>query len=345
MIPEILKHDVFDYNQIEKEKLLLKELNLLHDHHLVNSNEYRKLFKSNDAVKSNISDFPFIPVSAFKNHSLFSVKKEDIVKTLTSSGTSGSAVSKIYLDNYTANLQSLALSKIFGEILGDKRLPMLIVDTKGTLKNRREFSARGAGILGIFPFGKDHTFCLNEDLTLNSEIIESFIQKHRNEKIIIFGFTFLVWSALMKSGVKIDLSNSILVHSGGWKKLISQGISNSDFRKKVTELFNITNIYNYYGMVEQVGTVFVESVNDSFMSPVFSEVIIRDPKTFKESVDGTTGLIQIVSCLPKSYPGHSILTEDLGYVLPRDSKEDKKRFRIIGRAKKAEIRGCSDTLK
>ena len=149
----------------------------------------------------------------------------------------------------------------------------------------------------------------------------------------------------MKSGVKIDLSNSILVHSGGWKKLVSQGISNSDFRKKVTELFNIRSIYNYYGMVEQVGTVFVESENDSFMSPIFSEVIIRDPKTFEESVDGSVGLIQIVSCLPKSYPGHSILTEDLGYVLPRDSKKDKKRFRIIGRAKKAEIRGCSDTLK
>ena len=345
MIPEILKHDVFNYNQLEKERLLFKELNFLHNYHLLNSKEYQKLFKKNDALKSNLIDFPFLPVSSFKNHNLYSVNKENIVKTLTSSGTSGGAVSKIHLDKYTANLQSLALSKIFGKILGDKRLPMLIVDTKKILKNRREFSARGAGILGIFPFGKDHTFCLNDDLNLNTKVIESFVEKYRNQKIIIFGFTFLVWSSLMKSGLKIDFSNSILVHSGGWKKLISQGISNSDFRKKLATLFNITDIYNYYGMVEQVGTVFIESEDDSFISPVFSDIIIRDPKTLNEAEDGSIGLVQIVSCLPKSYPGHSILTEDLGYIIPRNSKEDKKRFRILGRAKKAEIRGCSDTLK
>ena len=345
MITEILNSDVFNYNQREKEILLARELSFLHQHHLLNSIEYKKLFDKDKLNNTRLVDFPFLPVSAFKNHDLYSVKKENIVKTLTSSGTSGGPVSKIYLDKETANLQSFALSKIFGKILGSERLPMLIIDTKSVLSNRKKFSARAAGILGIFPFGKDHTFCLDEDLTLNIEVINSFIEKHKNTKIIIFGFTFLVWTCMLKSNLRLDFSNSILVHSGGWKKLISQGISNTDFKKKIFERFNIEKVYNYYGMVEQVGTVFIESDNDSFISPIFSDVIIRDPRTLKEADEGEIGLIQIISCLPKSYPGHSVLTEDLGYLMPRKSINDKKKFKIIGRARKAEIRGCSDTLK
>ena len=41
---------------------------------------------------------PFIPVSLFKMFNLLSIPKEQIFKTMTSSGTSGQAVSKIFLD-------------------------------------------------------------------------------------------------------------------------------------------------------------------------------------------------------------------------------------------------------
>ena len=39
---------------------------------------------------------PFIPVSLFKMFNLLSIPKEQIFKTMTSSGTSGQAVSKIF---------------------------------------------------------------------------------------------------------------------------------------------------------------------------------------------------------------------------------------------------------
>ena len=58
------------------------------------------------------------------------------------------------------------------------------------------------------------------------------------------------------------------------------------------------------------------------------------------------GIIQLISVLPSSYPGHSILTEDEGYIIGEDDCKcgrKGKYFKIIGRIKNAEIRGCSDT--
>ena len=57
------------------------------------------------------------------------------------------------------------------------------------------------------------------------------------------------------------------------------------------------------------------------------------------------GLIQLFSLLPTSYPGHNILTEDIGEIIGEDNCKcglKGKYFLVHGRAKEAEIRGCSD---
>ena len=57
------------------------------------------------------------------------------------------------------------------------------------------------------------------------------------------------------------------------------------------------------------------------------------------------GIIQLISLLPTSYPGHNILTEDIGIVHGEDNCScglKGKYFSVIGRVKKTELRGCSD---
>ena len=39
-------------------------------------------------------------------------------------------------------------------VLGRDRLPMFIVDWPGVIRDRTQFSARGAGILGMMNFGR-----------------------------------------------------------------------------------------------------------------------------------------------------------------------------------------------
>ena len=43
-------------------------------------------------------DYPMLPVRIFKMRELMSTERTEIVKTMTSSGTSGQAVSRIFLD-------------------------------------------------------------------------------------------------------------------------------------------------------------------------------------------------------------------------------------------------------
>ena len=57
------------------------------------------------------------------------------------------------------------------------------------------------------------------------------------------------------------------------------------------------------------------------------------------------GLIQTLSLLPISYPGHNILTEDLGIIQGIDDCKCGKMgkyFTILGRVPNSELRGCSD---
>ena len=109
----------------------------------------------------------------------------------------------------------------------------------------------------------------------------------------------------------------------------------------------LKHIYNYYGMVEQVGSIFVECEEGFLHPPIFSDVIIRDKINLKPLKINNTGIVQVNSCLPKSYPGHILLTEDVGIIHGIDDCKcgrKGKYFSIQRRLKKAELRGCSDTF-
>lgn len=328
----------------------LKELSL---YHYEKCSEYKKIVDGLGVELSSISsyyDIPFIPVRLFKEYELKSVEKDEIVKTMTSSGTTGQKVSKIFLDKITSANQTKILTKIVNSYLGNSRLPMIILDSSAVVKNRAMFSARGAGILGFQMFGRDKFYALDENMELDIDGLSAFLEKHKDENIFLFGFTFMIWQhfyeELKKSGFRPDLSSGILFHGGGWKKLIDKRVSPTAFKAALKDVCGIKRVYDYYGMVEQTGTIYVECECGHLHASVFSDVIIRDPFDFSVCETGKKGLIQVVSVLPYSYPGHSLLTEDEGIVLGEDDcpcGRKGKYFSIIGRIKNAEIRGCSDT--
>ena len=78
---------------------------------------------------------PFLPVRLFKEFELRSCEKDEIVKTMTSSGTTGQQVSRIFLDRETSSAQQKCLTKIVSHFIGTKRVPMLILDTSAVVKN------------------------------------------------------------------------------------------------------------------------------------------------------------------------------------------------------------------
>jgi hypothetical protein len=226
---------------------------------------------------------------------------------------------------------------------------MIVIDAESTLKDRNNFSARAAGILGFSIFGSKRMFALDENMNIRVEELRHFIAQNPGERVLLFGFTFMIWQhfyrSLALSGDKIDLSNGVLVHGGGWKKLAQEAVTRDEFKRRLHDTAGIPHVHDYYGMVEQTGSIYMECEHGHLHAPVFSDVIVRRPIDFRLAAVGEPGIIQLVSILPASYPGHSILTEDEGVLLGEDDcpcGRLGKYFKVNGRLKNAEVRGCSD---
>ncbi len=347
---DLLAAPQYSLTQPEKEASLTPQLAELTRHHRSHCAPYDRLLSvvyPESAEPDSLAAIPFIPISLFKTHRLSSIPDSDVFKTLTSSGTSGQQVSQIILDRETARRQTIALSRIMTGILGPERLPMIMIESQSILKDRLRFNARAAGVLGMMNFGRRHFYALDDGMDLDLAGLAAFLQEFGSRPFLIFGFTFMVWQYLFLrvADLGLDLSQGVLVHSGGWKKLEEMAVSNQDFRRRFAEATGLKRIYNFYGMAEQVGSVFLEGEDGYLYPPNFGDVIIRDPLTFREQPVGEPGVIQVLSVLPGSYPGHSILTEDLGVIQGIDDSRcgrSGKYFSVLGRVPQAELRGCSD---
>ena len=353
MIDDFYSYTPYELGKKEKADLLKRELISLTRFHSEKCEPYRCFLSTvgyDEEKVINVEDVPFFPVRMFKEYGLLSINKDEVFKTMTSSGTSGQKVSKIFVDKETAMIQQKVMIKILSDFWGKKRLPMLIVDSPDVVKDRRMFSARGAAILGLQVAARDIVYVLNEDMSLNIKALTDFLGRYQDQTFVMFGFTFLVWKhlyqELVKSGIKIDLSKGWLMTGGGWKKLESEAISRQDFKNRLNEVTGLVHFLDHYGMVEQTGCIYAECEYGHLHASIYSDVIIRDHRDFSVCPNGTEGIIQVVSALPHSYPGHSLLTEDEGVVLGEDDCPCGRKgeyIKILGRMKSAELRGCSDT--
>ena len=51
-------------------------------------------------------------------------------------------------------------------------------------------------------------------------------------------------------------------------------------------------------------------------TPLYSELIVRNPVTREGVKDGEEGVLEFISPVPHSYPGNVVLTDDMGVVNP-----------------------------
>lgn len=357
-LDKLFKLKPYSLNEKKKDILFKKYLNFLNSYHYRNNKNYRKIIQTfyNDKIQYKEFDkMPFISTPIFKEIDLKSIKESNILKEMNSSGTSGKSLSKIYLDKINSSNQVKTLKNIVQSEIGDKRLPMLIVDSdpREYKKKYSKINARLAAINGFSIFGKNHTYILKTNMEINFEKLLNFLKLNGNKPFLIFGFTSLIYEFFVK---KLNntlsnnaLKNGIIIHGGGWKKLENMNISNKKFNEILRKKTGVDNIINYYGLVEQTGSIFMECKKcKNFITSNFSKIIIRT-KELKPQKDNSIGLIQLFSLIPTSYAGHILLTEDEGKIVKRGKckycKQKKgTRFKVFGRTKMAELRGCSDTI-
>lgn len=325
-----------------------KKLADLHQFHYQYSKEFKNIVDSMDLYKK-IEVKPediFIHTSLFKKYNLKSINSSTDELAFYSSGTSGHQ-SKIYTDRLTRIDQQRSLYNLISNELGfnTKNKPSYYVIDKPSVIQNKKIDARYAAIKGFSSSAKGMHFLLDEDNTINFKVLE----KLRSDKnILIFGFTANTYlyflKILFEKKIIIDNEHITLIHGGGWKKLINKGVSNSKLKEVAEIVFPNIICKNYYGMIEQTGSIYFECDLGFLHSNEYASVITRN-NNLEELPFGVEGIIQSISTLPKSYPGHSLLTEDIGIVHGCDDCKCGKKgiyFNVKGRLSKSVVRGCSD---
>lgn len=357
-IHPILKYSPFLLSQAEKEKILLSYMQESVLWHYHNNIQFKNLCDNRnfDVRKSfNLYDIPYIPVPMFKSLELLSVPRSQIIKTLYSSSTSGKP-SKIMIDKITSDNQAVAANKILADYLGKERRLFLIFDIEDTIKNTKdgELSSRGTAIRGMLSLAKNIIFLLDQDLSLSQKKIEEIKKRIKKEdKICFFGFTWLIYKIIRENkdlvrllqGIKAE--DKIALHLGGWKKLTEISVGKDAFNKLLKSSLGIDRVIDLYGMTEQLGTIYLDCEYGFKHMPVYSDIIIRDFTTLKPLSKGQAGFIQLISPLPYSYPGISILSDDIGKIIGTDDcmcGRKGKYFLFEKRSEKAELKGCGDTI-
>ncbi len=304
-----------------------------------------------------VADIPPLPVTMFKRFRLSAVPPEKVVRELLSSSTTGQRPSRILVDKTTAFRQGRALTSILKEHIGGGRRPLLVLDVPEAVEDRNGLSARGAAIRGISTFASKTEFGMRSlpsgEMQPVWDRVVPFFEAHRDGPVLLFGFTFMVWASFVleaeRLGLQFRVPKAILLHSGGWKKLSAQAVSKDEFGQRASRVLGCgqLQVLDFYGMVEQVGTVFVDCEAGHKHAPAFGDVLLRQPGTLATVAPGETGIIEVVSVLPTSYPGQALITEDQGLLVGVDDCSCGRKgryFRFTRRIEQTEVRGCGDTF-
>ena len=305
---------------------------------------------------NSVADLPYLPVGAFKvSPPLTLSETQDIVRTLASSATTGQTPSRVALDAPTSRRMMKGVVAITSDFIGATRRPYLVIDTAETLAGGGQLDARAAAIQGLRPFATEMVCGLRGDGAAAPRIDESrlssFAAKWGAAEVLAYGFTYVIWQHFVKPlrerGIRLQMPNIRVLHSGGWKRLQDQAVTREAFAAGVAEVFGCAadRVLDFYGMIENVGVIYPDCHYGHKHVPAFAAVIVRDPLTLRPVDEGQQGLVQVCSVLPTSFPGFLVLTDDIAQVIHYDGCACGRRgisFRFVKRVPQAEIRGCGN---
>jgi len=317
----------------------------------------RKGFNPHEEL-TGIECIPPVSVSVFKElgANLSSVSKEEIKLRLQSSATSGTP-STIAVDKTTSRRQAKAMVKVVQEFIGKDRKPFLVMDIDPKSEFRSLLGARFAAIAGYLNFASKAGFFLKAKDGISYfdvDAMKSFLAELSSEKpVVVFGFTYILYSQVLKAiqascGQIVLPKGSKVIHIGGWKKLESEKIEKSEFNRQIAAAFGIesTDVIDIYGFTEQMGLNYPDCKCGCKHASSYVKVLVRDIVSRDVLPAGKEGMLEFITPIPHSYPGNAVLTDDLGVVYDEPCPYGRPgiRFKVNGRLKKAEVRGCGDIL-
>jgi len=268
---------------------------------------------------------PFLPISFFKTHEIYSTSINSTTITYTSSGTSGKQTSKHFLSNDIFYLQNARLQ--FEEEIA------LLEDCIFLCLLPSYLERKGSSLIAMannFIKASNHSlsgFFLNEYDILLDTINKAL---HTDRKIVLLGVTFGLIDFLEKHSISLR-PQDIVMETGGMKgrrKEMTRGAVHQFISSKTT----LPNIYSEYGMTELLSQGYSKGKGIFSHSKTMKALIreFKDPLSVHEKGKGALNIIDLANIESCCF----IATDDQGSV-------SSTGFEVLGRIDHSDIRGCN----
>ncbi|MDG2274653.1 MAG: acyl transferase [Flavobacteriaceae bacterium] len=297
-------------------------------HQFENNKVYRSfcdLLYIHPSDVKEVADIPFLPIQFFKSHAVLS-STQAVQETFTSSGTTGSSVSKHMVTDVSWYTKSY--TKGFEYFYG----PIEEYTVLGLLPNYLERDGSSL-IYMVDDFIKKSNkpasgFYLNNLTELSKTLIA--LDK-KGEKVLLIGVTFALLDLIERQQFK--LQNTIIMETGGMKGRRKEIIRN-ELHEILCAGFGVSKIHSEYGMTELLSQGY-SSGDGVFDCPPWMKILARDTEDALTLVGANkTGGLNVVDLA--NYNSCSfIATQDLGKV------DNNGSFEVLGRFDHSDIRGCN----
>lgn len=335
---------------IRDDATFIAELNELTRWHLAGCPAFAAMWQGFSGA-IDLAGFPFVHVGVFKHVDLRTEQPGiSHQRVLQSSSTSGTSPSRIALDDRSSSLQSSSSAAILRELVGGDARPLLVLDHPSALRVPGRVSARLAAALSLRPLSSALHFLMADSAGTEIDMERLRCALKGTRSVIVYGFTSALWTAWASRGLSERIAREFgpltihFVHSGGWKKLESLKVGREVLDGALLHgLDPASRVVDFYGLVEQVGVIFPLCSAGFRHVPRWAGVLVRDPWTM-QPLESAPGMLQFLNVLAWGAPYFSVLTEDMGRMVPGECScgWHGSRFELIGRLPKAEVRGCAN---
>lgn len=286
-------------------------------HHFIPSGE----------VPQSVSDFPLLPIRAFKETELM-VNEHDPEITFKSSGTGSMERSRHHIVELDLYRKSIRLG--FESYFNSTDFTLLCYAPGYSDNPDSSLLWMMKYLVGLDLNGLSRFLPLNEPLT-NSDVEKASIN---DRKIILFGAAFGLLDLIEMESVSLP-DDSHIIETGGMKTHRRE-MGKSDLRNRLSTGFNLPKdqIHSEYGMCELMSQLYAIG-SEWFNTPNWVHASVRDATNPQRMCEpGEEGKVAIID-LANLYSCPFILTEDRGVM------NAEGQISVLGRWHSAALRGCN----
>ena len=306
------------------EKTALKVFRFQYENNLV-YREFCDFLKTDVQKVKLLEQIPFLPIQFFKSHSIVS-NKNAILKTFTSSGTSGLLTSKHLVTD--VSLYESSYRQGFSQFYGNIKDYVILALLPSYLEREGSSLIYMVEDLIQMTHNPESGFYLHN----HQELIEKLVRLDASgQNVIVIGVTYALLDLIENHS--FQLHNTIIMETGGMKGKRKEMIR-EELHEQLCQGFGVTTIHSEYGMTELFSQAYSLG-NGVFECPSWMQIIIRDTEDALNYVaNGKTGAINVID-LANINSCSFIATQDLG------KKKSNNSFEVLGRFDNSDIRGCN----